>query len=253
MGKRVSSNRSIRRRRKKQRIIFYLTSITMIFIVILTIINFKTKEKEFLLSAASKKDQPKKFIVCLDAGHGGYDIGCTSYTGIKEKDTTLKITLALGKRLENQGIKVIYTRTSDEVSWPSNEKQDIKERVKISNDSEADIFVSIHCNMIKDKKFKGFEIWCKNPNSQEENLAKEIKNEFLKLKYTDCEGIKYESQKSLGVLRTNNAPAVLVEIGYVSNKEDDKYINSNEGQKEIKEALEKAIINYRASLEKDSK
>ncbi|SHK05423.1 N-acetylmuramoyl-L-alanine amidase [Clostridium cavendishii DSM 21758] len=248
MGKRIRNNKKFMR--KKQKVIFYLTAVTLIFIVILSIDNFKQKQKDTLLSTTNTQEEQRKFVVCLDAGHGGYDNGCTSYTGIKEKDTVLKITLALGKRLEKQGFKVIYTRTSDDVTWPANEKKDIRERVNISNESKANIFLSIHCNMYKSSRFKGFEIWCKNPNSEEEKLAKEIRDEFSKLKYTDCEGIKYESQKSLGVLRNNNATSVLVELGYVSNKNDDKYVNSIEGQNNLVQALEKAVINYKDSIKK---
>ena len=249
MGNRRVNNVS----RGQQKSVLILTVVTIISIIILTIINFNKKPEDKLLTTAKSKISQKNFIVCIDPGHGGYDIGCTSKSGINEKEITLKVALMLGEKLDKQNIEVVYTRDSDVVSWPANEKLDIRERVKISNDSKADLFISIHCNEFKESYVDGTEIWCKNPNSEEEKLAKQIDEELMKLKYTKSRGIKYESQKSLGVLRTNKATAVLVELGYVSNASDDKYLTSKKGQENCATALEKAVLKYKDSLKKETK
>lgn len=242
--------RNIKRQRKRQRRVLVLTMVTIILIGILTAINFRDKADASLLAEVQNKIVEKKFVVCIDPGHGGYDVGCTSRSGVREKEITLKVGLMLGELLNKEDIKVIYTRDSDEVSWPSNEKADIKERVKISNDSKADLFISIHCNQIKDPAIKGIELWCKNPNSDDEDLAREIKMELMRLDYTKFRDIKYESQKSMGVLRNNEATSVLVELGYTSNTSDDKYLTSEDGQENCAKALEKAVLNYKNSIKK---
>ncbi|WP_309245166.1 N-acetylmuramoyl-L-alanine amidase [Clostridium sp. CF012] len=67
----------------------------------------------------------------MDAGHGGYDIGAKNSSNIFEKNVTLKIALKVGALLERDGIKVLYTRTTDEVSWTSDNKLDLRARVKV--------------------------------------------------------------------------------------------------------------------------
>ncbi|WP_313791407.1 N-acetylmuramoyl-L-alanine amidase family protein [Lacinutrix neustonica] len=85
----------------------------------------------------AKKEQ---FIVVLDAGHGGREPGKVAKSGLKEKDITLKIILAVGKELEkNEDIKVVYTRKTDTFV-------DLFVRGSIANKANADLFVSVHCN-----------------------------------------------------------------------------------------------------------
>lgn len=244
----IRSKKRIRKQKKRQRSILGLTLITLILIVILTIDNFS--QKNIVTTSNNLTESQKLFTVCIDAGHGGYDVGAKSISGIYEKEITLKVALNLGKNLEKQGIKVIYTRTNDKVPWPSNNKEDIKERVKISNDNKADVFISIHCNIYKNDKIKGTETWCRTVNSEGENLAKVINTELKNLNYTDIRSIKYEKEKSLGVLRTNNATSVLVEIGYITNKADNKFLTSPQGQTKSGEALAKAILQYKNDIEK---
>jgi N-acetylmuramoyl-L-alanine amidase len=100
------------------------------FILLLTLSSF--------IKADNDKTNP--FIVVLDAGHGGKDPGKPSKYGFKEKDIALKLALKIGGILEGyDGIKVIYTRRTDVFI-------ELKDRPKIANKAEADLFVSIHCN-----------------------------------------------------------------------------------------------------------
>lgn len=245
----IRSKKRIKKQKKRQRSILGLTLITLILIVILTIDNFS--QKNIVTAISNSTESQRLFTVCIDPGHGGYDVGAKSISGIYEKEITLKVALNLGKVLEKQGIKVIYTRTNDAVPWPSNNKEDIKERVRISNENKADVFISIHCNVYNNDKVKGIETWCRTTNSEGENLAKVINTELKNLNYTDIRGIKYEKEKSLGVLRNNNATSVLVEIGYITNKADSKFLTSSQGQLKCGEALAKAILQYKNYVEEE--
>lgn len=246
----IRSKKRIKKQKKRQRSILGLTLVTLILIVVLTIDNFS--QKNIVTASSNLTELQRLFTVCIDPGHGGYDVGAKSISGIYEKEITLKVALNLGKSLENQGVRVIYTRTSDKVPWPANNKEDIKERVRISNENKADVFISIHCNIYKSDKIKGLETWCRTTNSEGENLAKVINTELKNLNYTDIRGIKYEKEKSLGVLRTNNATSVLVEIGYITNKADNKFLTSSLGQVKCGEALGKAILQYKNDIEEES-
>ena len=105
-----------------------------------------------LLSNHSNSDSKTKTVnkhyetiatVMIDAGHGGYDGGTVAEDGTTEKDLTLALALETGKQLEelNPEIKVIYTRTSDKVTWPEDESEDLKARVEMAK-KESSSFVN---------------------------------------------------------------------------------------------------------------
>ncbi|WP_055666709.1 N-acetylmuramoyl-L-alanine amidase family protein [Desnuesiella massiliensis] len=253
--------REIFLRNRKKRMLRKMTSKVILFLIIIVLFVFTSyqQHKKNKLVTSNKNienvsnsnkqqiDSESNFTVCIDAGHGGYDKGTTSLSGIHEKDVTLEIALKLGKLLEKNNIKVIYTRNSDKVSWPSNEKEDLRERVKISNDAKADVFISIHGNGNTNTSFKGMETWCRFPNTEGEKLAKAIQKELSDYNYTSSRGIKYEAEKSLAVLRLNKSVSTLVELGFLTNSSDEKFITSESGQTKCAEALAKGILNYKAS------
>ncbi|GAA4281812.1 N-acetylmuramoyl-L-alanine amidase family protein [Gaetbulibacter aestuarii] len=227
-----------------------------------------------------------KFVVVLDAGHGGKDPGKPSKYGYKEKDIALKIALDVGEQLEkNPNIKVIYTRKTDTFI-------ELRDRPKIANKAKADLFVSIHCNahysqaygtetyvmgvgntqrnfevakaeneviFLEDNyqdKYSGF-----NPNSPESLLGFSVVTE----EYTD-QSILLASlieknfsqmyqrksrgvkQASLWVIHQTAMPSVLIETGFVTNKTEGAYLNSSKGQNQTATAITKAILEYRDQL-----
>lgn len=183
-------------------------------------------------------------VICLDAGHGGHDVGAESILGTYEKDINLKIVQKAGKLLENQGYKIVYVRTADEAKG-KNQEEDLKARCNISNSAGADIFVSVHCNFDKrSQNSKGFELWCMGPNQAGEKLAESLRKYMSDIGYTRDRGIKYESERGLYVLKNTNATAVLAELGFLSNKEDSAFLQSDEGQTKCAEALAKGIEEY---------
>lgn len=114
-------------------------------------------------------------------------------------------------------------------------------------EGNADIFISIHCNLSNESYFyKGVETWY-NPNSPEsEVLASLIQDELVSLKYTLDRGIKhYASYEPLAALENNKVPAVLIELGFLSNWSDEHYLYSDFGQSQCAEAILNAIINYK--------
>ncbi|WP_299012443.1 N-acetylmuramoyl-L-alanine amidase [uncultured Polaribacter sp.] len=223
----------------------------------------------------------KKYVVVIDAGHGGKDPGNTG-NGYKEKSIVLKVALAIGNLLNNKkDVKVIYTRHTDVFI-------DLWKRGDIANHAKADLFVSIHCDshtsnaygagtfvlglrgnkknleiakrenasiLLEDnfeKRYKGFD-----PNSaesviglsllQEENLDKSLvlasliqTNFAFKLKRND----RKVKQDNFQVLRETIMPSVLVELGFLTNKREGRYLNSKKGQQEMAKAVADAIYKY---------
>lgn len=131
-------------------------------------VNFKIILSFLLILFSNFIFSQKKFIVVLDAGHGGSDHGANrTYSDIgriAEKDVTLAITLKVGEMLEkNKDFKIIYTRKIDE--YPS-----LSDRTNLANRSKADLFVSIHCNSSKRPTAYGTETFVQGPDQNDTNL-----------------------------------------------------------------------------------
>ena len=113
----------------------------------------------FLLGGALVQTSDVTTIV-VDAGHGGYDSGSIRASGVLEKDVTLEVALLVGERLQEAGYAVVYTRTGDEVSWPSDNSADLAARVETAIEAEADYDLSIHLNAsVYGAGARGFEIY----------------------------------------------------------------------------------------------
>lgn len=108
-----------------------------------------------------------KETIMIDAGHGGYDVGSISNFDDYEKDINLDIALLVGKQLKSYGYNVVYTRTSDSVSWPSDNKKDLQARCNLAQKKNADLFVSIHLNS-SEYDASGYKIYCDFTNRSEE-------------------------------------------------------------------------------------
>lgn len=151
-----------------------------------------------------------KITVCLDPGHGGKDPGAVNGNRYEKKDV-LKLAKQVGKVLERNGIKVIYTRTTDKYDTTY-------QKAKIANDKKADYFISIHRNA-GDKDANGAEVWIKEPGEAREKIAKSIQKYFVKHGFKD-RGVK--TNPGLVVTRDTNMPAVLCEVGFITNTKDNK-------------------------------
>lgn len=148
--------------------------------------------------------------IVIDIGHGGTDSGAVG-NGIKEKDITLKVGLEIRRLLKDYNCDVLLTREGD--SYPT-----LNDRVVLSNNFGADIFVSIHCNSFTNDSACGLETYCYK-QSTNNNLANTIHKNILKDSklYQKNRGVK---ENSFYVLKNTNCKACLVELAFISNKKD---------------------------------
>lgn len=146
-----------------------MKKLLMSFLLIFCIgCTFTFNETNINISAKSTKE-----TIMIDAGHGGYDVGAKSFYGDYEKDINLDIALLVGKQLKSYGYNVVYTRTSDSVSWPSNNKKDLQARCDLAKKKNADLFVSIHLNS-SEYEANGYEIYCDFNNKNTVKLSNSI-------------------------------------------------------------------------------
>ena len=153
--------------------------------------------------------------VILDAGHGGDEPGAI-YNGRKEKDDTLRLTLAVGRILEENGVSTLYTRTTDVYNSP-------QEKAEIANRSGADLFISIHRNaMPVPGTGRGASVLVYEDSGIAAVLAENILKNLVQLGFKD-QGIV--ERPGLVVLRKTRMPAVLVEVGFIDSPVDNAYGN----------------------------
>ena len=250
-----------------------MNSLRLIIVILLNIYLFSLHSQE--------TKNLNNFTVVIDPGHGGKDPGAVS-NGFYEKIIALNTSLKLGQILQDNGIKVIYTRDRDKFV-------NLLERANIANKSDAQLFISIHCNSHSSQAYgaetfvlglhanqRNFEVAKKensviffeddyesayagfdpnNPESvigltlmQEEYLdqsiiaASYIQNGFVNRLNRKNRNIK---QAGFIVLKYTYMPSVLIELGFLSNKKEGAYLNSPKGQSEMAEAISNAVINYK--------
>ncbi len=215
--------------------------------------------------------------IVIDAGHGGKDPGAVARSGLREKDVNLDIAMRLGRLLEAQGIEVVRTRSSDKFI-------SLEERSKIANSSNADLFVSIHTNSARSSRLNGFEVFYVTENVDDnERAVSAARNYSLKLdeRYFSGESLNLKAtlwdmiytrnradsvslaqsicqsvNRSLGlkilgvkgapfyVLKDTRIPAVLVEVGFISNSNEGKYLRNPFYRQQIAETIAEGILNY---------
>lgn len=206
--------------------------------------------------------------VVIDAGHGGRDEGAQGNNSM-EKHINLAISQKLGEKIKAgfPGVSVVYTRRSDiSLSLP--------ERAEIANVQQGDLLISIHCNALRQKKVQGTEIYVIGDieNGQVSDVFQrenklDSPDDMNKLQnYGDAfQGYSLEfahkinrelrdfaGRKSLGVkrepfivLRASNMPGVLIEAGFLTNKNDERFLLSDAGQGQVAEAIYRAFSEYK--------
>lgn len=174
-------------------------------------------------------------IVCLDPGHGGKDPGAIGPSKTKEADINLKVAmLVAGLLVKEHG--VIMTRCDDSTIPLNN-------RVSIAKDMLADIYVSIHCNGVSNRTANGAETLHYPESKNGEQLAKAIHERFIASTGLRDRGIK---ERNLYVLRhtPKTMPAVMVELAFITNPEEERILLSEEFQKKAANAIAEGIIQY---------
>lgn len=150
--------------------------------------------------------------IMIDSGHGGMDNGAV-YRGRKEKDDNLRVGLAVGEQLENAGYNVLYTRTTDVYDTPLQKAQK-------ANNAGADYFISFHRNSGEvPNTYHGAQALVYSDNTRASQIGEAIMNQLVQLGFQDLGVVE---RPGLVVLRRTNMPAVLLELGFINNDEDNR-------------------------------
>lgn len=181
-------------------------------------------------------DSAAKSLVVIDAGHGGKDPGTRSRTHVAEKDVTLALATKVAAELQRRGIEVILTRKSD--AFVS-----LDERVNLSNSSTAALFISIHCDANSDTSMKGFSILRAKSSSPAAVAAAQLMTQHLQSSGITRRSVRRDD-RGLRVLNGTQAPAILVETGFLSNKAEAANLASGTYQTKLAGAMADGIAEY---------
>ena len=157
------------------------------------------------------------YTTLLDAGHGGRDPGAV-YNGRQEKDDSLALTLAIGELLQERGVDVLYTRTTDVYESPYQKAME-------ANAAGADFFISIHRNSSPEANtYSGVESLVYNKSGIKLEMAENINEQLEAVGFVNL-GVK--ERPGLVVLRRTRMPAVLVEVGFINSDTDNMLFDNN--------------------------
>lgn len=186
-------------------------------------------------------------IILIDAGHGGIDSGANR-PGILEKDINLAVAIQLKEILNQQGAKVILTREADtELSGQcDNERvhgryrRDLAARIEMVQESDADLFISLHANANPNPNRYGAEAFYFHQSESSKALASAIQTELLLI----TAAASKSAPGNYYVLRCNKVPATLIELGYITNPAERQLLEAPDHQHKIAEAIAKGIARY---------
>ena len=183
-------------------------------------------------------------------GHGGEDGGAVSEDGVSEAEINLKIALKVQALLEQSGSNVILTRSDNNAIYDLDKKtlrekknSDIKNRVKLANNSSADIFVSIHLNKIDDSRYYGWQTFFKDGNENSKRLATCIQNHLN-------EAIQKENKRvplkisNVYIIKHVEIPTSIVECGFLSNPGEKEQLKQDEYQDKLAWGIYNGIMEY---------
>ncbi len=188
--------------------------------------------------------------IILDAGHGNPDGGAVGDDGSIESDINLDIVLKLQNLFESSNCNVILTRSDENGIYESSadtirEKKisDMKNRVDIANNSDAELFLSIHMNKLDQSQYNGWQTFFKNKDNASKIIAENIQtslNHFLKKDNNRT----IKSISSIYLTKNVTIPLVIVECGFLSNPDENKLLQTNSYQDELAWSIYIGIMDY---------
>ncbi|WP_026688573.1 N-acetylmuramoyl-L-alanine amidase CwlD [Alteribacter aurantiacus] len=220
-----------------------LSIVGLIGIIILVQYAFTSKDSAGLSLPLSGK------VIVLDPGHGGIDGGASSRAGDLEKDIALQITFILRDYLQESGALVLMTREGDHDLAAEGTKrirsrkvEDLKRRVALINESDADLFISLHLNAIPTPQWSGAQTFYNRAVEKSDVLAKQIQAEIIR----NLENTNRDARpiNSIYLMQQSKIPGALVEVGFLSNPTEAELLKSKDYQQSVAASIYEGILRY---------
>ncbi|MBU3128909.1 N-acetylmuramoyl-L-alanine amidase [Clostridium tagluense] len=207
------------------------------------------KEVRMNFNTESAATKPSEFTVCIDPAQYYKDI--TGKNGAKAKDVNLNTALKLGNILKTKGFNVVYTRDSDSVTWDKLNEDEAK--AAIAKKAKADVFLSINTNAYSSDTANGIETYYLSDISNNKVLAELMQSELIKATEAKDRGIKAASkEENLAILNKLNCPGVVLELGFLSNPEEEILLTNADYQNNAAKAIANALMKYKGFANTDT-
>ena len=193
----------------------------------------------------------QKSVVLANSAHGGFDGGASAADGTVEKDINLSIAQKVAAILKFNGYNVIMTRTED-TGTEDNEsdaiakrkKSDLNNRLQIMKDNSDAIYVSIHLNKFTTSAASGAQVFYTKNYKEANELANLVQTSIVKLLQPDNTRVVKQGTDSTFLLKNAAVPAIIVECGFLSNKQDLEKLKSDDYQSQMAFAICGGILNF---------
>ena len=210
-----------------------LTLLLLLFlIIIISIFNVSASNLTFPLLGKT---------IYLDAGHGGVDNGAT-VNNVHEKDLNLQMVYKLKETLTSAGATVLLTRKDDnDISNPNalyRKKSDFDNRIKLINNSNADLYISIHQNIYQNKKYSGPQVFYVKDNQKLAEIIQNTLNKYLNTKR------KVKTINNTYMYKLLKKKGILIECGFISNDNERYKLKTEEYQLKLSKIITEGIITY---------
>ena len=222
----------------------FLALLSVMFVLCLSIFFMNNHLETAVSHQISSK---KEFTVVIDAGHGGFDSGKVGVDGTLEKDINLLIAQKLKLLLEAADVNVVMIRTEDKGLYDENssnkKRQDMNTRASHMNESNADCVISIHQNSYPEESIDGAQVFYYTNSVAGKNLAALIQKSLI----TSVDPSNHRTEKannSYYLLKNSKTPIVIVECGFLSNKEESKKLVDESYQQKLAWAIHLGILQY---------
>lgn len=196
--------------------------------------------------------------VIIDAGHGGIDGGTSADDGTLEKDINLQIAHKLNDILQSMGIETVMIRTEDKSIHDENattirqkKVTDLRNRLSILNNTDDAVFVSIHQNHFSNSKYSGAQVFYSKNNPLSEQLAEHIRLPIVKYLQNNNTRENKKSGSEIYLLNNAQAPAVMVECGFLSNWNDTQNLKNEKYQQKLAFTIALGITDYFINTEEN--
>jgi N-acetylmuramoyl-L-alanine amidase len=183
--------------------------------------------------SVSPRPRVGRATVVIDPGHGGKDPG-TMVGGAYEKHIDLQVATKVATLLEQRGVNVVMTRQDDRFI-------ELEDRAEIANRRNTDLFVSIHADSAPDRSINGFTLYVASGASREAYSAARAVSAAMSATGSDTRGIREADYK---VLVQTRCPAILIELGYLSNYTDARRLQDSAFQARLAQAIATGILDY---------
>ena len=203
------------------------------------------------VKAAAPPSNHSPVTVIIDAGHGGEDGGAVGINGALEKDINLEVAKKTQLFLSSFGIKSVLTRDSDVLLYDRNvdfrgkkKMLDLAARLKIANETENSIFVSIHMNSFPMEKYSGLQVYYSKNTEESKKLATTLQESVKSYLQSDNKRTVKEASDNIYLLDRCKSTSVLIECGFLSNTAECELLSTEEYQKELSLTIFNGIYSY---------